>query len=39
VITYVRDIDEREAILRMAIHGDEMHELVRIEEDAEDDGT
>jgi membrane protein YdbS with pleckstrin-like domain len=35
-ITYVGNIDEREDILRLAIHGDEMHEMATIEED---DGT
>ena len=39
-ITYVRDVDYREHVLRMAIHGDEMHELVRMSgDDEEDDGT
>jgi membrane protein YdbS with pleckstrin-like domain len=36
-ITYVTDVDECEEILRMAIHGDEPHELATIEE--KDDGT
>lgn len=35
-ITYVRDPDEREKILHLAIRGDEMHEMVTLEED---DGT
>ena len=35
-ITYVRDIDEREKILHLAIRGDELHELVSV---PEDDGT
>lgn len=37
-ITYVRDIDINEEILRMAIHGDEPHELATVPEEA-DDGT
>jgi hypothetical protein len=37
-ITYVRDIDINEEILRMAIHGDEPHELETIAEE-DDDGT
>jgi membrane protein YdbS with pleckstrin-like domain len=37
-ITYVRDIDQNEEILRMAIHGDEPHELATVAEE-QDDGT
>jgi membrane protein YdbS with pleckstrin-like domain len=38
-ITYVKDVDECEEILRMAIHGDEPHELATLEEEQKDDGT
>ena len=38
-ITYVRDIDLNEEILRMAIHGDEPHELATVAEETGGDGT
>jgi membrane protein YdbS with pleckstrin-like domain len=38
-ITYVTDVDWCEDVLRMAIHGDEPHELATLEEEQKDDGT
>jgi membrane protein YdbS with pleckstrin-like domain len=35
-ITFVANVDRREDVLRLAIHGDEMHEMAQIPEDQDD---